>query len=77
MSFTRVFNTHPATRAIEVRFVALVVFVDSSQRYDGLPWGRWPSESMPCKLDGILHFKKNLFPEAVYLPGFHPHPELM
>ena len=46
---------------------------------------------MPCKLDGILHFKSNSYPQAVYLPGFllvpgtsvsfvghsYPYPELL
>ena len=62
-------GTHGASR-----FVASVVAVDSSQSYDGSPRGRWPSEDMPCKLDGIVHFKSNSSPEAVYLPGFLPIP---
>ena len=44
--------------------------VDSPPSYDGLPGGRWPSENMPCKFDGTLHFKSNSSPEAVYLPGY-------
>ena len=54
------------------RSIALVVVVDSSQSYDELPWGRWPSEGMPCKLDGIV--KSNSSPEAVHLAAFLPVP---
>ena len=57
--------------------MASVVVVDSPQSYDGLPRGRWPNENMPCKLDGILHFKSNSTPKAVYLPGVYPYPELL
>ena len=39
--------------------------------------GDWPSENMPCKLDEILHFRSNSFPEGACLPGYYPHPELL
>ena len=55
-----------------LRFIPSVVVVDSSQGYDGLPRGRRPSQSMPWKPDGILHFKSNPPPEAVYLPRLLP-----
>ena len=64
----------PGRHSLGPTFFASVVAVDSPQSYDRLPRGRWPSEGMPCKLDGILHFKSNSFPEAVYLPGFLPVP---
>ena len=39
------------------RFIASMVAVDGSQCCDGLPRGRWPGESMPCKFGGILRSK--------------------
>ena len=41
----------------------------ANDAHTGLPRGRWPSEKMPCKLDGILHYKSNSSPEGVYLPA--------
>ena len=60
------------------RFIASVVVVDSSRSYKRrIAAGLWPSESMPCKLDGILHFKSNSSPEAVLYLGFYPYPEFV